>query len=721
MSRGYGLLKLCEAEADCWPCVDIIVHFPFHIPFYLPRRLRDATLRSLSYVRVISPRHEVPRGSRGGHHRRIKVFVRFNFPINFITAPLIADLFLLAISAIGREEVYEGTIGADNISPYDIVLVFLCLGYIAASMEAAGLIRWLAFKVLSRASGVGHLLFFYLYASFFGLGIFIGNDPIMVLFLSYMTRVTKNITNPRAWIHMQFAVANIATAILVSSNPTNLVLAGAFNIKFINYTANLIVPVIATVIALFPFLLYLMFADEALIPIKIEIHELSPDERAQRPLNPNLPNVRGRNEAIQGIENDQHHWGLFVEEVLNPFVDKMGALVGTFVMVATIVILLTLNAVYLSGGGHPDYWVALPAASITLFWDVSSGWTNRKPSREICRVIREQINRARIEREVREREAWEREERREMEEEEEREEEKKEKEKEASQRGLAPEQQLGICSATQVYSTVSTQGSHQQQKVQPSTQEIEEVVEILVKGPSDCLKAVPSEQADPSPPRSETDEKQVMGHIGPGVDDEQSRSFERRIRERWELFQMTARRRATVTSLIADAHRWSQETFPIVMAALWHLPFTLVPFTLSMFVLVQALINTGWVLVFAHGWGAWVDKTGTVGSIAGMGFLSVILCNVSLFDHLTRWTCVADFSVPSSQVRTLAPASFYPKSFPHGRIFKTRMVFLLAIAHSGGQYTAWRSVLITVHSVWLLVRRWLVLCGGKCFTNNSYA
>jgi hypothetical protein len=75
-------------------------------------------------------------------------------------------------------------------------------------------------------------------------------------------------------------------------------------------------------------------------------------------------------------------------------------------------------------------------------------------------VIREQINRARIEREVREREAWEREERREMEEEEEREEEKKEKEKEASQRGLAPEQQLGICSATQVYSTVSTQGSH---------------------------------------------------------------------------------------------------------------------------------------------------------------------------------------------------------------------------------------------------------------------
>ena len=38
----------------------------------------------------------------------------------------------------------------------------------------------------------------------------------------------------KAWIHTQFAAANIGSAILVSSNPTNLVLAGAFDIKFIH-------------------------------------------------------------------------------------------------------------------------------------------------------------------------------------------------------------------------------------------------------------------------------------------------------------------------------------------------------------------------------------------------------------------------------------------------------------------------------------------------------
>jgi hypothetical protein len=57
--------------------------------------------------------------------------MRLRFPMNFVTAPLIADLFLLAISAIGRTEVKAGTLGADNISPIDIMVFFLSLAYIA--------------------------------------------------------------------------------------------------------------------------------------------------------------------------------------------------------------------------------------------------------------------------------------------------------------------------------------------------------------------------------------------------------------------------------------------------------------------------------------------------------------------------------------------------------------------------------------------------------------
>jgi Na+/H+ antiporter NhaD/arsenite permease-like protein len=161
--------------------------------------------------------------------------------MNFVTAPLIADLFLLAILAIGRQEVHDGIIGANSILPYNIMIFFLTLAYIAISIDASGLIKWLAFKVLQKGGGVGHLLYFYLYAFSFTLGTFIGNDPIILsgtAFLAYMTRVSRHVVHPRAWIPTQFAIANIASAILVSSNPTNLVLAGAFHVTFIKYTVS---------------------------------------------------------------------------------------------------------------------------------------------------------------------------------------------------------------------------------------------------------------------------------------------------------------------------------------------------------------------------------------------------------------------------------------------------------------------------------------------------
>lgn len=255
--------------------------------------------------------------------------------MNFVTCPLIADLFLLAITAIGREEVKGGTIGANGIVPYDIMLFFLSLAYIAISVDASGLIRWLAFKVLQKGGKVGHRLYFYLYLFFFALTAFIGNDPIILsgtAFLSYMTRVSSNITHPRAWIFTQFACANIASAILVSSNPTNLVLAGAFGITFIKYTANVIVPVVVTGVVLFPFLLYIIFQDENLIPQTILMEDLPDEIKNKPPVNPNIPFAKDESEDQVADPNDtdeeKSRKQMGLEEILNPFLDKKGAIFG---------------------------------------------------------------------------------------------------------------------------------------------------------------------------------------------------------------------------------------------------------------------------------------------------------------------------------------------------------------------------------------------------------
>ncbi|KAL4926356.1 putative arsenite efflux transporter ArsB-like [Aspergillus undulatus] len=547
---------------------NVVVLFPFHIPVYIPRPFVSAALRGLSALRIIEPREQDSSAGR---------FVRFNFPFNFVTAPLIADLFLLAIVAIGRKEVHDGIVEADNISPFDIMIFFLTLAYIAISIDASGLIRWLAFKVLQKGGKVGHRLFFYLYAFFFLLGSFIGNDPIILsgtAFLAYMTRVSSNIVHPRAWIYTQFAVANIASAILVTSNPTNLVLTSAFQIKFIDYTANIIVPVIITAIVLFPFLLYIIFADESLVPLSIEMHELPDEVKARKPVNPNIPNARGNaeeqeKEAAKSGKEDQL---LSLEEILNPFLDKRGAAFGGVIMAATLITVLALNAAS-QGHTHPVFWVTLPAAFVQFCWDLAYGWHHRHDTRDIARKGREEVERTTAERAL--------------------------QDEEVARESLKPESTGALAIPTPDVSDHRASPPTASAQPPPSgTIPVDEKQGLGLSNVS-SLSPIPNSSPQEAPPQLSTPQHPTDG---------QPKKF-------------------TLESTALKVYRWMQETFPTVTAVVSHMPFPLVPFAFTMFILVQALVTKGWIEVFAYGWDHWVNRTGTIGAIGGMGFVSVILCN----------------------------------------------------------------------------------------------
>ncbi|KAL9945952.1 hypothetical protein ACHAQF_005131 [Verticillium nonalfalfae] len=321
--------------------------------------------------------------------------------MNFVTAPIIADLFLLAIGAIGGKEIRQGILGANNISPLDIMLFFITLAYIAISIDASGLIRFLAFKVLQWGGNNGRRLYLYLYVFFFGLTTFIGNDPVILsgtAFLAYMTRVSKDLSSPRAWIFSQFAAANIGSAILVSSNPTNLVLAGAFGIKFIHYTANMAVPTVITAIVLYPILLYLVFTEPGLIPRRMAMYQLPSHLSNVPPANPNIPAAkdltvtelshctpREAGQIASAQEGESSRDLLALEEVLNPFLDTKSAIVGSVIMATTLITLLALNAASTGTGEHPVFWVTLPAAFLMFCWDVGCGWESRHTTREIAK------------------------------------------------------------------------------------------------------------------------------------------------------------------------------------------------------------------------------------------------------------------------------------------------------------------------------------------------
>ncbi|KAK8867500.1 arsenite transmembrane transporter protein [Apiospora arundinis] len=371
---------------------NIIVSFPFHIPIPVPRILWEAFLGALSKLRIIPPRDHAgqSKDDARGH------WVTLRLSISTITAPVYACLFLLAILAIGRTEVYDGTIGSDNIEPYDVMIFFITLAYIAISIDASGLLRFLAFKVLQKGGAKGHRLFLYLYCFFFTLGAAIGNDPIVLsgtAFLAYMIRASSNIASARAWVFSQFAIANISSAILVSSNPTNLVLAGAFQIKFIDYTANIIVPVLFTAAILFPCLLYIVFRNEKLVPHVIDMHTLPDAEKEMEPVNANIPHAGAGEDRSPGIG-----------EILNPYLDRRHATISVGIMAATLITVLVINAVTAGGGGHPTpvMYVTAPAAVLCFSADLFFGWRHRHTTRAIAQKGRLAEERATIEQELRE-------------------------------------------------------------------------------------------------------------------------------------------------------------------------------------------------------------------------------------------------------------------------------------------------------------------------------
>ncbi|KAK7952772.1 uncharacterized protein PG986_008500 [Apiospora aurea] len=553
---------------------NVAVLFPFHIPLPIPRILWNAILGALVKLRIIPQRQQSQQSQADAspnHHEAGGFFRLTPVPVNMITAPLIADLFLLATLSIGRPEVRNGILGANGIDPVDVMLFFLTLAYIALSLDASGLIRHLACRVL-RASRSGRRLYFYLYGFFFALTTCIGNDPIILSgtpFLAYITRVS-NIEHPgAAWIYSQFAVANIASAILVSSNPTNLVLTAAFGIRFIDYTANVIMPVLFTVVLLFPFLLFVVFRDRSFIPRTIEMQKLERPEGEGRdeeasPVNPNIPYAAHLGDDQQGLR-----------EVLNPYLDKKSAIFAALIMAATLITVLALNAS--TGGEVPVYWVTLPAAVVMFGWDVIFGWLNRHETRELARRGRREAERAEVAQDI----VAER--RREREREEQLQSEKSEQ--------LPRRRQAPVVSPT----SAELEPSSDTDEIRPAP-----------------TPPVPQPSSDDEKSSADTDlERQVSHHLQPRHSRQQPPDP------------------TTLTSLLRDAQAWSRATFPTATTVLSLLPFPLVPFAFAMFVLVEALVTKGWVPVFAYGWHHWVNKTGTVGAVGGMGFVSVVLCNFS--------------------------------------------------------------------------------------------
>ncbi len=174
-----------------------------------------------------------------------KQFKILKYFTDFAVAPVIGVILLVVTASANLDTIINGILGFGGTKPYNIIILFMSLAYICISLDQTGFFEYLALIVSKRAGTSGLKLFFYIYLLAGFITIFTSND-IVILTLTpiiiYMAKYTK--INPVPYILAQFFAANIWSTFLYIENPTNIIVAQAYNLSFLGFFSWMAIPTI---------------------------------------------------------------------------------------------------------------------------------------------------------------------------------------------------------------------------------------------------------------------------------------------------------------------------------------------------------------------------------------------------------------------------------------------------------------------------------------------
>lgn len=142
----------------------------------------------------------------------------------------------------------------------------------------------------------------------------------------------------------------VASAVLISSNPTNLVLSGAFSLSFVTYTSSVVLPFLAAALVVYLYLSIVLFRSTESIPASIEASHTDGGD------------------------------GLGIDRPSTALIDKTGAVFGSILFVATLGALVGVSTV-----GIPVWQVTVPAATLMLSRDLLQDWMHHRAHRAIIK------------------------------------------------------------------------------------------------------------------------------------------------------------------------------------------------------------------------------------------------------------------------------------------------------------------------------------------------
>ena len=184
---------------------------------------------------------------------KIKIF-KFQIDSYWVFT-LIGAFVVVLVSGIDIKVVVNSLTANTSINPIKILVLFISMTILSLFLDELGFFKYLANITLKNSKASQLRLFFYLYITVSVLTVFTSNDVIILSFTPFICYFAKHAKiNPIPYLAAEFIAANTWSMALVVGNPTNIYLATAYGINFIDYAKVMILPTIFAGITAFAIL-----------------------------------------------------------------------------------------------------------------------------------------------------------------------------------------------------------------------------------------------------------------------------------------------------------------------------------------------------------------------------------------------------------------------------------------------------------------------------------
>lgn len=161
----------------------------------------------------------------------------------YFLGALLGPVFIIAFGILSYSQIVQGLEGSGGLNPFGVLVLFFSMVFISIFLDITGFFEYCARVALKYSSGSGRRLYFSFYLIVSILTIFTSNDVIILTFTPFIYYFTKNVgIDSKPFLIAEFFAANTWSMMLYIGNPTNIVLATAFNLRFDIYTKWMFFP-----------------------------------------------------------------------------------------------------------------------------------------------------------------------------------------------------------------------------------------------------------------------------------------------------------------------------------------------------------------------------------------------------------------------------------------------------------------------------------------------